>query len=62
MGGLHDSVLSVWERENTQNSDRYCKQQRTKKKLEKEMQDFFFTVSLYIVYQCSSEEKKTMEN
>lgn len=22
------------------------------------MQDFFFTVSLYIVYQCSSEEKK----
>lgn len=26
------------------------------------MQDFFFTVSLYIVYQCSSEEKKTMVN
>lgn len=22
------------------------------------MQDFFFTFSLYIVYQCSSEEKK----
>lgn len=31
-------------------------------KIAKKIQNFFFTVSLYIVYQCSSEEKKTMVN
>lgn len=47
MGGPYVSILSVWERENTQNSDRYCKQRTTKKKKKIQMQDFLPIVLTY---------------